>query len=363
MDFVSQIPPVATAQRWAWDYIFASELSGKTDPETPPLAWEEDAPVRRELRPTRPAGLQLVTRAPKSPGKDALRRPERRAELLHTFWHHELQAAELMCWAVLAFPDTPEAFRRGLIRIALDEIRHMEIYANHMEKLGFSVGDFPVRDWFWERVPACETPAQFCAVMGMGLEGGNLDHTTRFTDKFRAVGDEEGAQIQQTIAREEIPHVRFGIHWFYHWVPEANFADWEHSLPAPLSPMLMKGKPFNIKDRQKAGFNELFLQELEQWKPADFGSLISMQIWKWRAELGIRLLTGYLLGWNKHINPCSRFYVRKTGGCRWSKPTSLFTTRLRLSGWLFVHRPVRFAHCRQPELACQRIRIGRPFVV
>ena len=68
------------------------------------------APLRaRRARP--PARAARHPRAPKSPGPEALRAPERRAALVHTFLHHELQAAELMCWAILAFPDTPEAFR------------------------------------------------------------------------------------------------------------------------------------------------------------------------------------------------------------------------------------------------------------
>jgi len=35
----------------------------------------------------------------------------------HALANHELQAIELFAWAVLAFPDTPIAFRRGLIAI------------------------------------------------------------------------------------------------------------------------------------------------------------------------------------------------------------------------------------------------------
>ena len=81
-----------------------------------------------------------------------------------------IQAAELMAWAILAYPDTPLAFRDGLLKIALDEVRHMRLYRAHIERLGYRVGDFAVRDWFWMRVPTCPDPASFVAVMGLGLE-------------------------------------------------------------------------------------------------------------------------------------------------------------------------------------------------
>ena len=54
---------------------------------------------------------------------------------------HELQAAELMAWALLAFTDAPHEFRSGLLRIAGDEIRHMRLYREQIERLGHAVGD------------------------------------------------------------------------------------------------------------------------------------------------------------------------------------------------------------------------------
>ena len=90
-----------------------------------PGDWEvaPEAPAART--PGRPAELVVVAHADKMRG---LAVQSGRARALHTFLHHELQAAELMAWAVLAFPDAPRAFRRGLLRIALDEVRHMRLY-------------------------------------------------------------------------------------------------------------------------------------------------------------------------------------------------------------------------------------------
>jgi uncharacterized ferritin-like protein (DUF455 family) len=258
-----------TLQRWAFDYVTSELLAHKTAPGEAPsrvLAAEECSPLRL-TQPGRPVELRVSPQKVKAPRGGALRDPKKRAALLHTFWHHELQAAELMCWAVLAFPDTPVAFKRGLINICQDEIRHMQLYAAAIQSLGFALGDFPVRDWFWQRVPAARSPASFLAVMGLGFEAGNLDHTQRFAQQFRAFGDEAGACLQELVAQEEVPHVAFAAHWFRRFEGELSFSKWCQELPAPLSPMVMRGDPLNRSARIVAGMDEPFLDALEQWQP------------------------------------------------------------------------------------------------
>ncbi len=212
--------------------------------------------------------LRLVSKAGKTRGLAA---PSGRARALHTFFHHELQAAELMAWAVLAFPETPREFRAGLVRIALDEIRHMHLYARQIARLGFAVGEFAVRDWFWERIPSCADAASFVATMGLGVESANLEHTASFAARFREAGDEEGARVQELIGREEIGHVRFGTHWFGAFRSTLDFETWRLALPSPLSPMLMRGKPLQREARLSAGQSERFLDELEAWRPISPG--------------------------------------------------------------------------------------------
>jgi uncharacterized ferritin-like protein (DUF455 family) len=190
----------------------------------------------------------------------------KRARLVHTFLHHELQAAELMCWALLRFSDTPLGFRRGLLGVCRDEVRHMRLYRDYLADQGVAFGDFPVRDWFWQRVPACPTPLHFVATMGVGLEGGNLDHTARFAERFRACGDERGAELQQRVGQEEIAHVRFALKWYRHWSQSETFSEWRSALPEPLSPILMRGRPLNAEARRRAGMSEEFVQQLEAWE-------------------------------------------------------------------------------------------------
>ena len=146
------------------------------------------------------------------------------------------------------------------------------MYAEHIAELGFAFGDFPVNDWFWQRVPAAQSPASFVAVMGLGFEGANLDHTRRFAQRFRRAGDERGARLQEQIGAEEIPHVAFGAHWFAQFAGQLDFESWAEALPRPLSPMLMRGRPCNREARLRAGFSEAFLEQLDQWQPDASGS-------------------------------------------------------------------------------------------
>lgn len=262
-------PPEGTVERWAWDYVLADALAAKLSPPPVPERWEESPPARRLVAPGRPPELRVVARAKKT---KSLATSEGRASALHTFFHHELQAAELMAWALLAFPETPRELREGLVRIALDEIRHMRMYAEAMARLGRRPGDFEVRDWFWERVPTTSSIVQFVAIMGLGVESANLEHAVTWAERFRAAGDEESARIQERVGLEEIAHVRFGVRWFEHYEGALDFGAWCRALPAPLTPLLMRGKTLQREARARAGQPEAFLDELEAWQPAPPGS-------------------------------------------------------------------------------------------
>ncbi|MGE0788367.1 MAG: DUF455 family protein [Sandaracinaceae bacterium] len=260
-------PPDGTIERWAYELIMATTLEGKLRPVKPPSVFEGGAPARRIARPGRPPELSVEKRRVRSPGPEALKDPRRRAELLHTFFHHELQAAELACWGLLAFPEREPEMRRGLLRIALDEVRHAGMYAAHIEGLGFRIGAFPVRDWFWERVPSAESAESLLALLGVGLEGANLDHTTRFAERFRAAGDEEGARLQEIIGDEEIPHVRFAVRWLERWHGPLELDAWRALLPPPLTPLVLRGRPLDRDRRRRAGMPDAFVDALDAWEP------------------------------------------------------------------------------------------------
>ena len=249
-----------TVEKWALEFIGATTLRGKLHPPPPPAEWSgEGADVRAPGRPP-----ELVQRTSRKKTPRDLRDVAKRADVLHTFLHHELQAAELMAWAIVTFPTTPLSFRRGLLGIAQDELRHLNLYAAHLETLGYPYGSFEVKDWFWARVP-CATPTEFVALMAIGFEGGNLDHGARFTQAFADAGDARAAEIQAQITDEEISHAAFGLHWFREFTGGVDFEAWRALLPAPVTPAMTKGAVLNLDARRRAGFPPEFLAALEKW--------------------------------------------------------------------------------------------------
>ena len=261
-------PAPNTVERWCEKLVSAVTLAGKVAPPPPPdlradASWGPRSDPLRLAAPGRPPELSVVARAPGAPRPEAVRDPGARARLLHTFVHHELQAAELFAWGVLAFPATPREFRAGLVRLALEELEHLRLYLALLEGLGRRYGDFPVRDWFWQRVPSCTTPESFVALQGLGLEGANLEHAARYAAAFRRIGDEPSAAVLEQVGREEIAHVAFARHWFERFTGAAlDYERWKAALPPPLSPAILRGKPLNLDARRRAGLDEQFLARL-----------------------------------------------------------------------------------------------------
>ncbi len=267
-------PPEAkgTEDREAWirAYIEARDLRQKLELPAGPLAAGQPVPGPLRLGgPGRDPGLRVSPRADRIPRPGALREASAVARLLHVFTHHEVQAAELCGWAILAFPETPAAFRDGLFAIMLDEVRHAASYATRLEELGSAYGVHAVRDWFWERTLGCERPLQYVALMGLGFEGGNLEHAQRFEQLLREAGDEHSAALVARVGREEVAHVHFAARWFSTWtgaVPGTgpDFDRWVAELPPPLTPAVLRGHPLDRARRARAGLSETFLDRLEE---------------------------------------------------------------------------------------------------
>src|SRR5690242_17176018 len=113
------------AREYALSIVTSDQLAAKLVPPPADLVLEDPDEPLRIAAPGRPANLAIASaRSVKVPPVAGMRDPAQRARILHALANHELQAIELFAWALVAYPDAPVAFRRGLVAILADEQRH-----------------------------------------------------------------------------------------------------------------------------------------------------------------------------------------------------------------------------------------------
>ncbi|HXF58995.1 MAG TPA: DUF455 family protein [Candidatus Saccharimonadales bacterium] len=200
------------------------------------------------------------------PSLEGMHDPAQRRRILHALANHELQAAELFAWALLAFPDAPPDFRRGLVRILLDEQRHTRMYIARVEDAGARFGDYAVNGYFWGKVGTITTPLRFLCAMSLTFENANLDHTEEYAEAARRAGDTKTAAVIDRVHRDEIEHVRFGWTWLqvFKRQDESAWDAFRANLTWPLTPKKARGRTFRRDGREAAGLDAEFIDRLEQ---------------------------------------------------------------------------------------------------
>lgn len=250
---------------WAIRILSADSLAEKLlTPEQltdfdpgPPLIFNE---------PTRPAHMQFQrhTSREKLPALHEHRHPDKRAVCLHRFAGHELLAVEIMAYALLAFPDAPRHFRKGVANTLREEQEHVRLYIQRIEELGLKFGDLPLYRHFWAHVPHLTCPIRYLSVMSLTFEMANLDFAPMYGKSFARFGDEASAALMQRILKDEISHVSFGINWLKKFKqPEISEWDaWVECLPPLMTPARAKGFTLNEAPRREAGVPEDWIQKL-----------------------------------------------------------------------------------------------------
>jgi uncharacterized ferritin-like protein (DUF455 family) len=258
---------MTTARVYAEAVIAATTLAGKLVP--PPDGLELADPGRPVLvsAPGRPAELAIVPgRAARVPPIAGMRDPAQRARILHALANHELQAIELFAWALLAFPDAPLAYRRGLVAILADEQRHLALYQERLAAHGVAFGDHPVTGHFWNKLDHLSSPVAFACAMGLTFEHANLDFAGDYARAARAAGDVATADVLDRVHADEIAHVHFGVTWLEKLAGVAGEALWPaylaHVRP-PLGPHRARGATLDREARRRAGLPESFIDELD----------------------------------------------------------------------------------------------------
>ncbi len=263
---VPELAPIELRE-YAESVVRATTLEAKLRP--PPEGWLDDAPgtALRIMEPARPDNLVIAeARAVKVPPIHGMQDRSQRLRILHAFANHELQAAELFAWMILAFPDEPASFRRGLLSILVEEQEHCQLYIDRVQALGGNFGDYPVTGHFWRRIADVETPLDFVCMMGLVFENANLDFAREYALAAREVGDEETAIAIEKVHEEEIRHVAFAWRWLQRWKPEHQ-SSWETfvgTIKFPITPSRARGATLDRAAREKAGLDTEFIDELER---------------------------------------------------------------------------------------------------
>lgn len=220
----------------------------------PALVWDS---------PTRPPGMEFSRRSRKDklPSFQEHADPDKRAICLHRFAGHELLAVEIMAYALLAFPEAPKQFRRGLMHTLRDEQRHVRMYCERLEGLGICFGDLPMYKHFWAHVPYLHDPVAYVSNMSLTFEMANLDFAPMYGASFDRVGDTESSDLMKQILRDEIAHVSFGWRWLKRLKREgcSEYQAWVDGLSPFNTPERAKGFLYHEEHRRKAGISDEWL--------------------------------------------------------------------------------------------------------
>jgi uncharacterized ferritin-like protein (DUF455 family) len=254
---------MSALQDWALQVLTGERLADKLLP--PP---SDDAAPRRlstPREPGRPRELAFVRHGgQRAPSPRQLRTPAQRGRVLHLFANHELLALELMALAILRFPDTPRAFRRGLAGVMAEEQAHLQAYLAQMARTGTALGSAPVGAFFWDALAPIDDPARFVAALALTLEQANLDFSREWAQAFRLAGDAETAAVLEQVYADEIRHVKHGLHWFRAWSPAGDlFETYRAALRHPLGPHRARGTgAFDAAGRIAAGLPAEFVDRI-----------------------------------------------------------------------------------------------------
>lgn len=253
------------ARQFALAVVTSDDLQTKLRSARQPLTDQHPGDPLRLQSPGRPAELPILpARQVRVPAVEGLADPAQRPRILHALANHELQAAELYAWAVLAFPDAEAEFRRDLLRILDDEQRHSRMYIARLQAYDTQFGDHRVSGYFWNKVPKLTSPLDFVCTMALTFENANLDHTIELAEAVRRAGDVKTAKVIEQVHRDEIEHVSFGWRWLQAWKGERSaWQAYQDHLSWPLRPAKAKGKRFHPEGRRSAGLEEEFIRRLE----------------------------------------------------------------------------------------------------
>jgi uncharacterized ferritin-like protein (DUF455 family) len=240
------------------DKLFCPDVLTDLTPG-PALLWK--IPIRPPSM-----GFQKHTRKDRLPRPHELHHADKRAACLHRFAGHELLAVEIMAYALLAFPDAPAPFRKGIAHTLKEEQEHVRRYMNRLKEMGVNFGDLPLYKTFWSYVPHLTTPIRYLSTMSLTFEMANLDFAPFYGKLFTENGDAASSALMQGIFDDEIKHVSFGCRWLKKLKDpsQSPWDAWLTCLPPRVLPARAKGPQFFADHRRLAGIDEEWIDRLHR---------------------------------------------------------------------------------------------------
>lgn len=231
--------------------------------------WDEWSEFKTPTLPGRSEKLQFSNKQFKFPKPSRLNENDKKAMALHSFANHELLAIEMMACALLIYPHRNEEeirFKKGILGALKDEQKHLGLYIQRMNELGYEFGDFPLNDYFWRQMIKLKTPAEYAAVMALTFEAANLDFAQSYAKIFRELGDEKTASVLDIVLEDEISHVGFGAFWMKKWRNDKSLWDYyRECLPHPMTPARARGIGFDPIIHNKAMNDSEFVEALKNY--------------------------------------------------------------------------------------------------
>lgn len=242
----------------------ASKLAPPRQADGSPLRLDRPASVLL-TEPGRSKHLEMSGKAAKLPKLHELGSSEARARCIHRFAHHELQAVELFAWAILRWPEMPDAMKTDILETIAEEQKHLRLYLKCLESHGVQFGDYPLSDYFWRHAATLDQspagPRAFLSAMGLTLEQANLDFALMYKAAFERAGDHETARAMQIIHDDEVGHVRLAKIWLARLEGgQDDLANYMNTVPFPFGPTRARGRQFHAESREKALLDPKFIE-------------------------------------------------------------------------------------------------------
>lgn len=218
---------------------------------------------------------------------------ESRRERLHRHMNNEMGSLEIAAQCIADFPDAPWDLRMQLARQVWDESRHVDALHRRLLEIGGRKGEFPVANFEWTVTCSLDSMVGRLTLQNRTFEAGTMDIMATLPRQWREAGDGQTADLLDSIAADEIQHVRFANQWIrkltsedkrllfkvahaVRFLAEVNAAfqpaEGARNAVGELMEHVGKVSPINVPDREAAEFSEQEIAEI--LRQAGFAALV-----------------------------------------------------------------------------------------